>query len=126
MSWTERWNAVLADVRRRGLPADALETLAREIPLKETDEARAVVGGVLESQLRERYVTELTGAPTATILAECAAAPELYGSRVDRARSDARARVLEARFPDMPDPIDTYDENAGLTYGQHIAKHYAP
>lgn len=130
MSWVKKTQAVSAEVSKRNLPTRGLETLARMVPLRLTvadDEDRSAVGSAIEHVLYERYVTELTGVATETILAEVEKLPGLYADRVDSARSDALQRVLDMRFPsepDGPDPIDTYDEAAGLTFGQHLAKWY--
>lgn len=119
---------IRAEVRKKNLPTRGLETLAREVPLRVTDDENvSAVGSAIESVLCERYVTELTDVPTETILAEVERLPEMYASRVDRARNDALQRVLEIRFPSEPDdldPVDTFDEKAGLTFGQHLAKWY--
>lgn len=127
MSWVNKMQAVRAEVSKKNLPTSGLEEMAGLVPLKATDENVTAVGSAVESELRDRYVTELADVSTETILAEVEKLPELYASRVDRARSDALQRVLEIRFPmepDGPDPIDTYDEKAGLTFGQHVAKWY--
>jgi hypothetical protein len=127
MTWTEAWNAIRTEIRKKNLPTSGLEALAREVPLKAPDEHHALVGGVIESELTARYVTDLTESPLESILAEVAKLPEQYTDRVDSARSNALQRVLEIRFPsepDDPDPIDTYDNAAGLTFGQHLANWY--
>lgn len=117
---------IRTEVRAKDIPTRFLEVMAREIAIKETDEARTMVGSAVELVLSERYVTELANVSAASILAEYEAAPDIYRDRADRSRREALCKVLETRFPDVPDAIDSYDENASLTYGQHVAKHYAP
>jgi hypothetical protein len=127
MSWIKKMQAVRAEISKKNLPTSGLETLARMVPLKATDENVSAVGSAIESELRDRYVRELADVPTETILTEVATLPEQYESSVDSARSDALQRVLEIRFPskpDDPDPIDTYDDTAGITFGQHLANWY--
>lgn len=127
MSWVKKMQTIRAEVSKKNLPTRGLEMLAREVPLKATDENVSAVGSAIESELYGRYVMELTDVPTETILAEIEKLPEMYTSRVDSARSDALQRVLEIRFPSEPDdldPVDAFDEKAGLTFGQHLAKWY--
>lgn len=128
MSWIDTVTTIRTEVSNRNLSTSQLEALTREVPLRvANDEAVTAVGSAVESELRDRYVTELADTQTESILAECETSPDQYTNRVQRARSDALQRVLEVRFPsepDAPDPIDTYDEKAKLTFGQHLANWY--
>lgn len=124
MSTIHQIDTITAELRRKNHTPAQLTTLAREVPLAAASREHNVVGTALERLLREHY-TELHETRTTAELADTlAAGTAFYRDRDDRALRDAITAILEHRYPDAPDPIDSYDDTSGLTYGQHAAAVY--
>ncbi len=116
-------DAIRAEVVQKNLTDAQLAALANEVPIREADEVRAIVGMVVESVLTDRYAEQRETWTVEALCNDLVAIPETYPNRDARAQADATDRILMRRFPDV-DATNGYDEASGIRFSQHMADTY--
>lgn len=149
MTFSQAYDAVREDVRARfaGLSLfariEALEALVREIPLREPDTDRALVGGAIESLLKAAHVERVESCTLNFLLdlhESAVSDAGIYHDRAARAVAGAADDVLERRFAlpgerysEERDPVVTYEAKHGHALGAgtyeswrlHYRAHYS-